>query len=529
LTVFAAAPLASQDFLRGDANSDGIVSFADSEAVLDFLFRTGRLPCVNAADANDSGDVDIADVAALRVFTLQGGSVPPAPFPEVGPDPTPNEPRGFPVDCQEYGGGDVATDAAARLEVTAAQAAGGEDGSAYVDVAVSNGLPLSAFGATIRFPAGLVTGVRNGDTTSFVAAATMHTHFAGDRLSFAVFGGLDEPLELEPGPLRVVLEFSVCLAAGTQAGTYAVTVENAELVEAGMSRSIRTAAAGGVLAVAADVSANEDCEEPETPPPPPIDAVFALDEGAALPGGTLPITFRIRADAEVQGFAYSLDFDESLLEGLSAEELWQKPDGSEFSFAIYEFNNSDETPGNAGIDEGFAVGAVVIDFSRPIGLPAGPFNDVLRFRFAVHEGAPAGSTALRFLDGGQGTGTPVPNAVTANGDTQYTQDSPGFFVFVNGRISVLPEVITFVRADANGDETIDLSDPLATLGDLFLGGDPVACLDAADANDDGGVNISDAVFTLSYLYLGGLRPPAPFPEEGEDPTLDGIGCLYRLP
>jgi hypothetical protein len=81
----------------------------------------------------------------------------------------------------------------------------------------------------------------------------------------------------------------------------------------------------------------------------------------------------------------------------------------------------------------------------------------------------------------------------------------------------------FVRADANSDGRVDISDALFTLNYLFLGGRVAPCESAADSNDDGVVNISDPSFTLNFLFLGGRAPPAPSPIPlpsscGVDPT-----------
>ncbi|MBI4605987.1 MAG: hypothetical protein HY721_28820 [Planctomycetes bacterium] len=71
----------------------------------------------------------------------------------------------------------------------------------------------------------------------------------------------------------------------------------------------------------------------------------------------------------------------------------------------------------------------------------------------------------------------------------------------------------WVRGDSNGDGTVDISDAVAVLGDLFLGvlARP-ACAEALDANADGRVDLSDAVFVLSFLFQGGADIPPPFPE-----------------
>jgi hypothetical protein len=70
--------------------------------------------------------------------------------------------------------------------------------------------------------------------------------------------------------------------------------------------------------------------------------------------------------------------------------------------------------------------------------------------------------------------------------------------------------------DYNQDGVFDLSDPVALLNHLFLGGAPPPCGDRTvfdpsniallDCNGDGGVDLSDAVCKLSYLFLGGAPP-----------------------
>jgi hypothetical protein len=91
------------------------------------------------------------------------------------------------------------------------------------------------------------------------------------------------------------------------------------------------------------------------------------------------------------------------------------------------------------------------------------------------------------------------------------------------RMKALPQE-PFIRGDANLDGEVDLSDPIALLGHLFLGISRIACADAADADDGGSLDITDAILVLQYLYLGGASPQPPFPEAGEDPTGDDLGC-----
>jgi len=86
----------------------------------------------------------------------------------------------------------------------------------------------------------------------------------------------------------------------------------------------------------------------------------------------------------------------------------------------------------------------------------------------------------------------------------------------------------FIRGDSDRNGQIDISDSVKIFGALFLGGSPLPCLDGADANDSGHVDIADGIYILNYLFQGGTAPPAPFPDEGSDPTEDHLGCESGL-
>jgi hypothetical protein len=85
------------------------------------------------------------------------------------------------------------------------------------------------------------------------------------------------------------------------------------------------------------------------------------------------------------------------------------------------------------------------------------------------------------------------------------------------------EPFTFIRGDANGDGSLDLSDAIRILMHVFAG-DLIACADAGDANDDGGLNIADPISVLGFLFGSRSAPPPPFPLPGMDPTADSLGC-----
>ena len=82
----------------------------------------------------------------------------------------------------------------------------------------------------------------------------------------------------------------------------------------------------------------------------------------------------------------------------------------------------------------------------------------------------------------------------------------------------------FTRGDADFAGGVNITDAIAILNHLFLGGSPVRCADAGDSTDDGVLDITDAVYLLRHLFLGETPPPRPYPAPGNDPTEDGLRC-----
>ncbi len=91
-----------QQFIRGDANLDLHVDLSDAITLLGYLFGGLPLECLDAADANDSGSINISDPVYLLNYLFGGGSPPPPPYPERGPDPTLDL-----LDCQFYPAGPI--------------------------------------------------------------------------------------------------------------------------------------------------------------------------------------------------------------------------------------------------------------------------------------------------------------------------------------------------------------------------------------------------------------------------------------
>ncbi len=76
----------SKAFVRGNVNGDGGVNIADAVALLNYLYRSDVLACLDAADVDDSGDLDISDVVIILSFLFQDGVPPQSPFPGAGID-----------------------------------------------------------------------------------------------------------------------------------------------------------------------------------------------------------------------------------------------------------------------------------------------------------------------------------------------------------------------------------------------------------------------------------------------------------
>ena len=196
----------------------------------------------------------------------------------------------------------------------------------------------------------------------------------------------------------------------------------------------------------------------------------------------------------------------------TAADWWDKGGLYDGGFHRTEVIDSARNEGRKG-----AVSAIVFDLDGHPRL----FGKSTESMLSLELGGPEGSTShVSVFDGLKGRGSqPVPNTVTYAGETRFACNRHTAQITV--RHLVLDD---FTRGNANGDQRLDIADPVWILNDLFHDGRPSACADAADSNDDGRIDISDAVHLIRYLFLTGSASPAPFPQCGLDETEDDLDC-----
>ncbi len=222
-------------------------------------------------------------------------------------------------------------------------------------------------------------------------------------------------------------------------------------------------------------------------------------------------------DRVVQGWALSIQLDgeavcvDATVEGTAG----LRPGG----FEVAECVNR----GLSGGRDGVVAATVITTFGPNHFLP--PVGTFSVLDITIDADGPQGEddklAGLRFVDDLVGGGQPVQNNFQVQGQTVRPCNRDDAAITVRFR----PDGIRrFIRGDANADLALDVSDAVTLLRFFFHGDARVRCDDAGDANDDGKLDIADAVFIFGYLFLGSRPPPAPFPEEGLDPTPDALRC-----
>jgi agmatine/peptidylarginine deiminase len=89
-------------------------------------------------------------------------------------------------------------------------------------------------------------------------------------------------------------------------------------------------------------------------------------------------------------------------------------------------------------------------------------------------------------------------------DGSYVNYNPTFHDYIAVTVSdILPQ---YICGDADGSGEVNVSDAVAIINYIFVGGDPPDPLESGDTNCDGEVNVSDAVLIINYIFVGGNAP-----------------------
>lgn len=290
--------------------------------------------------------------------------------------------------------------------------------------------------------------------------------------------------------------------------------------------------AEGELTVAGDPIAGGSCS-PDPPPRPLPQYLFRLDGRSARRGEEVVVPLVAQANYAIGGLQFSIQYDPAVLEPTGIEKAYTRPDGKPY---YAEFYWLPVTKGPWGydwlLDEGLVAGRA--EFAVQHGFdpdypPADTENVLVNLRFRVKPDAPAGETSLAFVDsasvrawdGDSWIIFRFPNSLNGWQIDPEVQVSP---MQIGTQLKIVGSIGEFIRGDANGDGTTDISDAVAILGDLFLGNSKVPCQQAGDANDDGVLDISDAVYLLAFLFLGGKAIEPPVEECGVDPIGHDLPC-----
>ena len=259
----------------------------------------------------------------------------------------------------------------------------------------------------------------------------------------------------------------------------------------------------------------------------------ASDKGQIVvltPGGTTgaahvfaDISSQNNAEGGVQGWSFSI--------GMDGDIQFSSPTGvttagttvSEISDpAAPGFNKTEIIDPAKNSGKNGAVSAVVLSLTADIHLNTTGTNSVLDLGLSAK--GPQGDDdiigSLTFVDDLRGSGQPVKNAITVNGNTanNVCNFATPANVGVVFRLKAAPQGAKYVRGNLNGDAKINIADAIWIINELFRSGPSNGCPAASDINGDGVEDAADALYLATYLFKSGPQPPAPFPGCALDPA-----------
>ncbi len=239
------------------------------------------------------------------------------------------------------------------------------------------------------------------------------------------------------------------------------------------------------------------------------DNVLVIESISGAPGLEYWMSATATHTEDMKAFSFGVDYEAADVTVADVTTVGTAADGADFEAAIID--------NNVGTEGGWWTIGVVLDLIPPLedSIPAATGNSLVNFQVQIDEDAESDSEIAVTPRSGLGT---VPVQIWFVSDSGAIEPE-----VLAAKIVVLDGTASFLRCDANRDGAISLADAILALQYLF-GGASATCEDAMDSNDDGAISLVDAIYCLGYLFQGAMPPPPPFPDAGEDPTEDELGC-----
>jgi hypothetical protein len=285
----------------------------------------------------------------------------------------------------------------------------------------------------------------------------------------------------------------------------------------------------GELRVSGKPRSGGSCPEVGPGPPDPVVSYALGGPSSVFPGQEFSVDWTITTNTDLYGYTAAIGFDSAAFSlrdvivngewlGPSLSIDWRCGASNQAAFFVVP-----------GLDDGYY-------------LPAGDGRLAGRLVFQVLDEVAVDRSQVAFIHAAQceRDASEVPEGanpalraenrvgLTINADSpDPVLDSLEIEVPAAGQGIMLAIVSNreFLRGDVDRNGRVQLTDGVALLNFLFLGGQRPPCLDAADSDDSGRLDLTDALGILNFLFLGGTRLAAPGPEEaGQDPTPDTLGC-----
>jgi hypothetical protein len=232
------------------------------------------------------------------------------------------------------------------------------------------------------------------------------------------------------------------------------------------------------------------------------ESVFKVEDVLTAPGTHFLARLYLTHQEPLQGFEVALLYDSTVL---TLKRITMQGTDAESLLGRIELFVPQVVPDyQPGLGLGSA--GVIFDEREPYDgstLPPGELQSILSYEFEAAADARLNGTCTTLR--------------------LSPRDGPKF-VLIDGQVCFEPA--RFLRGDSNNDLKVNVADAIWTIYDLFLDSrdlDTFNCQATMDANGDNGVDVSDPIYLLQYLFLGGSAPPPPFSGCDADPR-NTVSC-----